>query len=200
MIYLIQGKQFWLDEVTTAIFSYLDDRGISEDEVITCAAGMTPSCPIHFGILREVIISHYVCEEIKRKGRKARLIYYWDDYDHFCKIPYFTTKEKIEEHIGKPLVEVPDPDSIYPSYGEHYMRVFEEHIGMLGIQPEYNYQSKDYAQGKYAEYIRIALRKRKELFAIIYDVVKKESNDAAANEYYPLEVYCNNCGKDYTRV
>jgi len=200
MIFETQGKKFWLDEVMDALFSYLEKNGVSEDQTIICAAGMTPSCPIHFGIFREIFISYFVCEEIKKRGRNSHLIFYWDDYDHFIKIPYFTTKEKMTEHLGKPLTEVPDLDGKYPSYGEHYMRIFEENIKMFGIEPEYNYQTNEYASGKYAEYIRIAIRKRKEVYDIIHDVIKSKDNDDKINEFYPVVVYCENCGKDTTLV
>lgn len=201
MKYELGGNAFWLDEAVDALFLYLKQRGIPDDEEIICAAGMTPSCPIHFGIFREIFISYFVCEEIKKRGRKSRLIYYWDDYDHFRKIPWFTTKEKIQEYLGKPLTETPDFDGTYRSYGEHYMRIFEENVSALGIFPEYNYQSEEYASGIYLPYIRTALQKRREIFQIISGVINPGSQtDNAEESFFPLEVYCSQCGKDTTIV
>jgi lysyl-tRNA synthetase class 1 len=204
MKYELGGNAFWLDETVDALFSYIKQRGISDDEEIICAAGMTPSCPIHFGIFREILISYFVSEEIKKRGRKSRLLYYWDDYDHFCKIPWFTTKEKMQEYIGKPLREVPDPGGKYPSYGEHYMQVFEENLRSLGVLPEYNYQSTEYASGKYLSYIRNALQKRKDIFHIISSVVNANSDSESQKDdaelFFPLEVYCEKCGRDTTKV
>ncbi len=201
MKYELHSNLFWLDEVVDSLFSYVEQRGIPQDEEIICAAGMTPSCPIHFGIFREILISYFVSEEIKKRGRKSRLLYYWDDYDHYCKIPWFTTREKMQEYIGKPLTEVPDPDGEYPSYGEHYMRIFEDNLSTLGIFPEYNYQSEEYASGLYLPYIRTALQKRFDIFRIISGVVDPESQkDNSEESFFPLEVYCAQCGRDTTRV
>ncbi|ULQ59729.1 lysine--tRNA ligase [Brucepastera parasyntrophica] len=202
MKYEIKGGSFWLDEVADALLLYLDTVSVSANDTITCAAGMTPSCPIHFGILREIAISHFVAEELSRRGRKTRLIYYWDDFDHFCKIPWFTTREAIKDHIGKPLGKVPDFQGGYPSYGEHYMKVFEDGLKTIGIHPEYNYQSQVYASGAYLKYIRQAIEKRDVIFDII-NGEKKPYDDkllAAREAYYPLEVYCSQCQRDLVTV
>ena len=201
MKYEIQGGKFWLDEVVDSLFGYLDARKIPGDAEIICAAGMTPSCPIHFGIFREIFISYFVSEEIKKRGRKSRLVFYWDDYDHFIKIPWFSTRKEMEPWTGMPLTEVPDPFGKHSSYGEHFMKVFEDDIEILGMHPEYNYQSKEYASGEYLSYIRTALRNRYTVYNIINDVVNPEAQkDDAEKSFFPLEVYCGNCGKDFTRV
>lgn len=202
MIYRLEGKGFWLDEAVDAFLSYLGRRGTPKDAVITVAAGMTPSCPIHFGIFREVMISHFVAEELARRGYSARLVFYWDDYDHFCKVPYFTTKDEIKDFVGKPLCEVPDPDGEFASYGEHYMRLFEDGLERLGVRPVYDYQRLKYSSGAYREYLRKAVRARKDIFDIIngdkapYDAMISGEREA----YFPLEVYCAACRRDAVTV
>lgn len=199
MIYQLKGTGFWLDEAVDNLLAYLKDNGMAEKTVV-CAAGMTPSAPIHFGILREIAISAFVAEELVRRRKKARLVYYWDDYDHFCKIPYYTTRERVEEHVGKTLNEVPDFNGSYPSYGEHYMREFESCLHTCGFFPDYNYQSKLYKSGYYADFIRKAIRNRYELFAMVHhtkDLTTQEMQERRA-AYYPLEIYCEACGKDST--
>lgn len=199
MIYELKGDRFWLDEAVDSLLDYLKSLG-TENETIVCAAGMTPSAPIHFGILREIAISSFVADELIRKRKKAKLVYYWDDYDHFCKIPYYTTKEAVEEHVGKTLREVPDFNGRYKSYGEHYMHEFEDCMHKCGLFPEYNYQSKMYKSGNYTSRIRQALNQRKEIFDIVSKsagMSEEEINEKRDN-YYPLEVYCSECGKDST--
>lgn len=201
MIYEFRGSGFWLDECVDALLRHLDEKGKS-DGTIVCAAGMTPSAPIHFGILREIAISSFVADELARRRRTARLVYYWDDYDHFCKIPYYTTREKVGEHVGKTLKEVPDFNGSYNSYGEHYMHEFEECLHKCGFFPEYNYQSKLYTSGYYADYIRLALNRRKEIFDIVSVSagMGREEAEKRRDGYYPLEIYCEKCGKDSTET
>ena len=199
MIYQLKGNGFWLDEAVDNLLAYMKENNM-EGESIVCAAGMTPSAPIHFGIFREVAISSFVVDELNRRRKKARLIYYWDDYDHFCKIPYYTTREAVAEHLNKTLGEVPDFDGNYPSYGEHYMRDFENCLHTCGIFPDYNYQSKLYRSGYYTDYIRKAVRNRFELFSMVHHSKDLDSPEMIEkrNAYFPLEIYCEKCGKDTT--
>src|SRR5664280_2734918 len=39
---------------------------------IVCASGLSPSGPIHLGNLREVMVPHLVCDELKRRGIEVR--------------------------------------------------------------------------------------------------------------------------------
>lgn len=199
MIYELKGSGFWLDEAVDNLLNYLKTIGRKEDTIV-CAAGMTPSAPIHFGILREIAISSFIYDELIKRRKKAKLIYYWDDYDHFCKIPYFTKKDKIEDYLGKTLREVPDFNGLYNSYGEHYMREFESCLHKCGFFPEYNYQSILYKGGYYTNKIRHALNNRKEIFDIVSKSagLTKEEIEEKRESYYPLEVYCSECGKDST--
>ncbi|MCR5763457.1 MAG: lysine--tRNA ligase [Treponema sp.] len=199
MIYELKGTGFWLDEACDKLLEYLKDLDPDSRSII-CAAGMTPSAPIHFGILREVAISSFITDELVRRRRKASLVYYWDDYDHFCKIPYYTTKDAVSEHIGKTLRDVPDFNGSYNSYGEHYMHEFEECVHKCGFFPNYNYQSRMYKFGLYADRIRAALNKRKEIFDIVSRSSGMSEDEASVkrDSYYPLEVYCDKCGKDST--
>lgn len=202
MIYKLEQKKFWLDEAADALLTYLASQGIPEDEQITCAAGMTPSCPIHFGIFREIAISAFIADELRRRKKNVRLVYYWDDFDHFCKIPYYAQAEDIKQHIGQPLRTVPDFDGNYASYGEHYMRSFEKNLHTLGIFPQYNYQSDLYTSGYYVPYIKTALKQRRKIFDIICEVngLDPEKNQKEREAYFPVEVYCGECGKDAVTV
>lgn len=124
-----------------------------------------------------------------------RLIYYWDDFDHFCKIPYFTDKKTVQEYLGKPLRKVPDLEGGYNSYGERYMYQFESELEKLGVMPRYDYQSQTYAEGRYTQYIRKALSLRNEIFDCVNDHRKPYTKDIMKDRetYFPLEVYCANC-------
>ncbi len=199
------NKQFWLDEAVDSLLDYAEKNGVHDE--IVCSAGMTPSCPIHFGIFRELAITSFVTQELKRRGKKARFIYFWDNFDHFCKIPYFKTESQVKDHVGKMLSAVPDfldeaDKGAFASYGEHIMSDFERVVAKCGFAPEYNYQESYYRSGKYDSYIETALNKRGEIFDII-NSKKMPYTDALIKKregYYPLEVYCPSCLRDKTTV
>mgnify|MGYP000858365327 CR=1 FL=1 len=202
MVYRIKGTGFWLDEVADAFLSYLEERGASGDAVLTLASGMTPSCPIHFGIFREILVTSFVAQELEKRGRRVRLVYYWDDYDHFCKIPWYTNREAVAPYLGKALRDVPDFEGGCASYGERYMRQFEKELAKLGVEPEYNYQSALYAAGAYASYLRLALENRFEVFDCLNEhrLPYNAETIAERERFYPVEVYCSQCKRDRVTV
>ena len=202
MIYELKNKTFWIDEAVENLLEYMKEQKMDTDGLITCAAGMTPSCPIHFGILREIAVSSFIADELRSRGYRVRLVYYWDDYDHFCKIPFYTTKEAVEPYLGKTLREVPDFSGNYNSYGEHYMHSFELCLHRCGFIPDYDYQSVKYTSGYYKKYIVHAIEKRFEIFDIINAAKKPYSKEVLEQreDFYPLEVYCAECGRDSAKT
>ena len=197
MVYRIHEKRFWLDEACDAVINYTSSHHRNASQIV-CAVGMTPSCPIHFGILREAAIMSFITEELKRKGINTRFIYYWDDYDHFCKIPYFTSKDLVQAQLGNPLTEVQDFTGVYSSYAVHIMRDFEECLRHLDIFPEYNYQSHQYQSGIYNGCIHTALINRKKIQHILNRTDTESGSDT--DSFFPLQVYCPSCGKDTCTV
>lgn len=190
-------SRFWLDEICEAAVLYHKEAG-REGTPITVAAGMTPSAPIHFGIVREAALASFAAEALKRRGYAVRFIYYWDDFDHFCKMPYFASssaaRRAIREQFGRPLSRVQDFYGVYDSYASHIIRDFEAVLRRLRIAPEFNYQSAMYAGGAYTPYIIAALEKRREIWRILYGA--RECPPVSADSFYPVEIYCPVCEKD----
>ena len=60
--------------------------------IITCAAGISPSGAIHFGNFRENATCQMVVKALQAKGREARLLMSFDDYD--CSAYKFSELEK----------------------------------------------------------------------------------------------------------
>lgn len=203
MIYECSGTSaFWLTEVVENFLHYVESLPQKKNSVLICAAGMTPSAPIHFGILREIALSAFVADELKRRNIPVKLIYFWDDYDHFCKIPYFKKREEIEEHLGKNLRNVPDLLGGTTSYGEHIMESFESVLKTCGFFPEYDYQWISYHSGRYDKYMEEIFNRRKDVFDLLHEDRKPYSAELeeARENFYPFEVYCNHCKKDSSKI
>ena len=92
----------WADAVADIIIA-----SDPEAEVYTTAAGISPSGVVHFGNFRDIVTSHLVREALLRKGKKARLIFSWDNYDRFRKVPAGVPNDFFV-HIGKPLTKFPE--------------------------------------------------------------------------------------------
>ena len=85
------------------------------DGPVTCSSGISPSGPVHLGNLREFLMPHFVADELRRRGVPVRHLHVWDDYDRFRKVPY-GVDPSLAEHIGRPLVAVPDPWECHASW------------------------------------------------------------------------------------
>ena len=184
----------WADEIARSVVAKNPDA-----TVYTCASGISPSGPVHMGNLREIITTFFVAKGLHDLGKKVRFIYSWDEYDRLRKVPAGVNPD-FAKYIGMPYSQVPDPFGCHASYGEHFEAPVVESLKELGIEVEYIHQAKRYTNGDYAESIIEALRKRKQIYDIQYSFKTQEAKDEDREKYYPVEVYCEKCGKDTTHI
>ena len=150
----------WVTRLADEVIAAADARGI---ERIVCASGLSPSGPIHLGNLREVMVPHFVADEIARRGRACEHILSWDDYDRYRKVPHGVDgiDESWAEHIGKPLTSVPAPrGSTHPNWAEHFKAAMAESLAELGVVFRGISQTSMYASGAYRDAVLLAMRER----------------------------------------
>jgi lysyl-tRNA synthetase class 1 len=182
------------------------------------ASGISPSGSVHIGNYREFVTNYYVAKALKTMGKKVRMIFSWDEFDRFRKVPKnFTAMAKqasksvnYADYIGRPYVEVPSPAG-EGSSAKFFEREFEQALKILRmdeIPVSMIYQADEYRKGRYGAEIAYAIKKRKEIFDIIDSFKTKTpasddeegvGADARAN-YYPISIYCGCCGKDNTKI
>lgn len=194
--------QTWIEQTASAVEKYvLAKKGAGAK--ITCASGISPSGPVHLGNLREAITVHLVTEELKLRGWDAEHIHSWDDFDRLRKVPV-GVPESFAEHIGRPLADVPDPKGEFSSYSRRFTSDFEQALLEMGIAPRYIYEADAYRRGDYVVQMIEAMNERLVIFDILaefqtLDRFEKEV-DERRDEYYPIRVYCESCGKDSTAI
>ena len=96
----------WSEQIADQIISRNPDK-----EEYTCAAGISPSGSIHIGNFRDIATSYFVVKALRKKGKKAKLLFSWDEFDRLRKVPVNVARvtEDFEKYIGYPYVDVPDP-------------------------------------------------------------------------------------------
>jgi lysyl-tRNA synthetase class 1 len=170
---------------------------------IVCASGISPSGPIHLGNLREVLTPHFVAEAIAARGEEVVHLHSWDDLDRFRKVPAGAPAE-LEQHLGKPLVDVPDPWGCHGSYADHYVEGFDESLTALGVRPRQIRQAAAYRAGTYGPSVLRAMERRGVIFDVLaqYQTAGRDERplEERRRDYYPLRVYCESCGTDDTVV
>lgn len=188
----------WSDRIAAQVISRNPDK-----EEYVCAAGISPSGSIHIGNFRDIATSLFVVKAIRRQGKKAKLLFSWDEYDRLRKIPVnvAAVDPDMEKYIGYPYVDVPNPfgtqEESYAAYFEHE---FEESIRKFGIEMDYRYQGEMNRTGKYAEHILTALKKRGEIFDILDSFRTQAAQEGERENYYPVSIYCPVCHKDTTKI
>jgi len=196
-------------------------RHAGEGNQVTVASGASPSGPVHLGNLREFLTTHFVAEELRRRGIATRHLHSWDDYDRFRKVPA-GVDASWSEHIGRPLSAVPDPWGCHASWAEHFKEPLRAALAQLGVEMEEISQTEMYQAGTYREQILTAVRGRDVVETVLArhrtkKPVEVESADEAealadsvadddeatgegALARFPFKPYCRECGRDTTTV
>ncbi|MEM9131307.1 MAG: lysine--tRNA ligase [Actinomycetota bacterium] len=200
--------------------------GDRPDERVVCASGISPSGPVHLGNLRELLVPHFVAEEIKRRGIDCEHLLSWDDYDRLRKVPA-GIDPSFEEYVGMPLTAVPDPEGELGSWAERFKAPVVEAMAAIGVDLRYISQTEMYASGAYREQIITAIERRQDIDqvlgrfrtldapsagedgdgdgdeTVLADSGAEDADDVAEDdgaEYWPYKVYCQICGYDSTSM
>jgi len=206
----------WVSAAADSVIAEGKNRNLGGP--LICASGISPSGPIHLGNLREIMVPHFVADEIRRRGLESRHILSWDDYDRFRKVPA-GFPASFAEHIGRPLTSVPDPCGEHENWAEHFKEPFRAALRALGVEVTEISQSQMYTSGAYRERILLAMRRRRDIDAVLGAYRTKAANAgegaatqdegdggdsddelSASGEYFPYKPYCQTCGRDTTTV
>ncbi len=189
----------WAESIAQKIIQ----RNPNKEEYV-CAAGISPSGSIHIGNFRDIATSYFVARSIRKMGKKAKLLFSWDEFDRMRKVPVNVAKvnDDMEKYIGCPYVDVPNPfpNSDAKNYAEYFEKEFETSLQKFGIQMEFRHQAEMYRSGKYKDYVLLALKKRGEIFDIIDSHRTQDAQEGEREAYYPVSIYCPKCGRDTTKI
>jgi len=163
------------------------------------AAGISPSGIVHIGNFRDVITSELITRSLRDKKKKSKLIFIWDDYDRFRKVPEGVPKS-FKKYLDMPLSEVPDPNKKFKSYADFFKKELEGTMDELGIDINFVSQSEEYKKNKYYKGIKLAMQKRIDIAKILASFKTQGMTEEEIDRYYPLQVYCTKCGKDTTWI
>jgi lysyl-tRNA synthetase class 1 len=181
---------FWSDQLAFGVTRKFSDR----TEYVV-ASGISPSGIVHAGNFREIITSDFVAKSLAERGEDVRFIYSWDDYDRFRKVPA-NVPDEFEQYIGLPLDEVPDPEGCHESYARHFESRLEDELGRFHMDVEFIRQGEKFRSCEYAPLIREAMRNREK----IREILNEYRTEPLEQDWYPLRVYCTECGRDFTEI
>lgn len=171
-------------------------RAHNDKDSYTCASGITPSGTVHIGNFREIISVDLVVRALRQMGKHVRFIYSWDDYDVFRKVPKnMPNQELLAKYLRQPIDSVPDTYGQYENYALANEKHVEQSLPLVGICPEYIYQSQRYRNSVYAEGIRRAL----ECQDVIVEQLNEFRTEPLPVNWMPISIFCEQCHCDTTK-
>ncbi len=151
----------------------------------------TPSGRVHVGALRGVLIHDAAYRLLREREIPVRYLFGVDDYDPLDELPAGQA-EFFTPYLGAPLCNVPaPPGSDAPDMAEHYIREFFQIFRELGVGAE-TYRMRDvYREGRF----NAAIDKILCHADVVRRVYKEVSNSVRADDWYPFQVVCEQCGR-----
>lgn len=216
----------WVTTIADRVLRRHEQRPSGSPAKLVCASGISPSGPIHLGNLREILVPHYVAEEIRSRGIDCEHLLSWDDYDRLRKVPA-GVPASFAEHVGRPLTAIPDPYGDLPSWADRFKAPFRDALGRLGVEIREISQTEMYGHGTYRSQILTALDQRSTINDVLGRFRTLERTQEVASEgsgrgqdlevtaestaeddddvelgadYWPYKVYCQQCGRDLTHI
>lgn len=179
----------WFDELLGRIEEFTRSRG-----KVLCNAGLSVSGLQHVGRLRgEIALNHAIVRELRRKGKRAQqnLVLYTQDQwkGKEGQLKRFKNGEG-EQHIGRRLIDVPDPEGCHKNWVDHYWVDFGGYV-------------ERFAPGL-AVVSTTEIYSRRDMKDLVIEVIgKKEAVREVVNKYrarkpyppgwMPFEAYCEKC-------
>lgn len=157
-------------------------------------SGMTTSGPFHLGTLCEMLYPSTIQQYLEDEGHKARFVFFADILDAFDSVPTtFSKHEKtLAPHLGKPLVDVPDPLGCCASFGDHFLNEALQIAEKFELKPEVQRINDVYSTGHFDKFASLYLKNE----PLAREVVFSSSLKQTPPEYWnPLMPICQNCGR-----
>jgi len=181
---------FWGDKITNQIKIDLEER-IKSGKTLIIRDEKTASGRIHVGSMRGVAVHGIVSEILSENGIKNKFLYEINDFDPMDDIPANLDKKEFEKYMGQPLYSVPSPEGKAKNFAEYFAGEFIDVIKKSGFSPEYYRASELYKSGKMNDAIKTVLNHAQE----IRKIYKEISGSVKPDDWLPLSVVCEGCGK-----
>jgi len=155
------------------------------------STGITPSGEYHVGHLREVLTAEGVYRALRDHGAACRLNYVADTIDPLRRVYPFLDPAMYQQHVGKPLCDIPCPCGAHKSYAEHFLVPFLEAMQTLGVRLEVLLAHEIYRSGQLDNQIITALQHTETIKRILHE----ETGKAERDDWSPYNALCAACGR-----
>ena len=188
----IQHKEFaadskaWPFQEARAILKRINNRCPKKGYVLF-ETGYGPSGLPHIGTFGEVARTTMVRQAFEILSEiPTKLIAFSDDMDGFRKVPdNIPKKEMLEQHLGKPLTQVPDPFGTHDSFGGHNNSRLQGFLDEFGFDYEFKSATDAYKSGEFDETLLMILENYEKVINVILPTLG-EKRRATYSPFLPV--------------
>ena len=182
---------FWLDRIYEAGEERLKATAAKKG-LLVVRDEKTASGRVHVGSMRALALHAALAERLGEAKLPHVFKYEINDMDPMDGLPIYLDAAVYTKEMGKPLYQIPSPEpAIAPNFAEYFANDYIEAIHEAGFQPEFYRASELYLSGRMNGVIREALDNA----AAIRKIYEEVSKATRPDDWFPVSVICENCGK-----
>ena len=170
-----EASKAWPFEEARKLTARLQRTGRNE---VLFATGYGPSGLPHIGTFGEVArttMVRHAFRVLTGDKIKTRLIAFSDDMDGLRKVPdNVPNRAMVQQHLGKPLTQVPDPFGEYESFAAHNNARLQKFLDAFGFDYEFASSTDYYKSGRFDDALRHLLANFDEVQKIMLPSLREE--------------------------
>jgi len=188
----IIGHGTWYDKTAEELVEREQKLGRSLD-LLKTEMGIGISGIPHIGHIGDASRSYAVTLALRAQGYNSELVAFADDKDGLRKVPV-GLPESLNEYLGFPVRDIPDPFKCHGNFADHMIELFLEALETCGIEYKIISAYESYGKGVFNKEIETILKNAKRAG----EIIKEEVGQEKFEEKLPYFAICGNCGRIYT--
>lgn len=149
---------------------------LPEKGYVLFETGYGPSGLPHIGTFGEVARTAMIQHAFEViTDMPTKLVSFSDDLDGMRKVPgNVPNQEMMQEHVQKPLSDVPDPFGTHDSFGAHNNAMLRRFLDTFGFEYDFYSSTEYYRSGAFDEILKLAVEKYDDIMAVMLASLREE--------------------------
>jgi lysyl-tRNA synthetase class 1 len=175
---LLRASKAWPVVEAVGLIERLGGR-LPEKGFVLFETGYGPSGLPHIGTFAEVFRTSLVRQVFERlTGWPTRLYAFSDDMDGLRAVPdNIPDREKVAQHLHKPLTSIPDPFGTAVSYGANMNRRLQAFLDGFGFDYEFVSATECYRSGCFNDALRRVLERHEAILRVVLPTLGPERRE-----------------------
>jgi lysyl-tRNA synthetase, class I len=186
-----QNSNAWPFLEARALVKSLNGQTLDKGYVLF-ETGYGPSGLPHIGTFGEVARTTMVRHAFHQLSDiPTKLFAFSDDMDGLRKVPEnIPNKKMVEQHLGKPLTQIPDPFGTHESFGHHNNARLQAFLDDFGFEYEFKSSTEYYTNKKFDNMLLKVLVEYDKIISVVLPTLGQERRDT----YSPFMPVCKKTG------